>query len=125
MNEELPQQLRNALEMRGLVAIPKERYDWLMYRQQHTDYMTGRWLSPSFKYAFKNLFKYVLRPGNLRVELNPAVHVRRHRLDKHLKKHGCGTGDVKSPTYIGGMAHCEEAMRLWDVLPGKDRVVIG
>lgn len=119
MNDELPQQLRNALEMRGLVAMPKERYDWLTYREQHTDFMTGRWLSPSFKYAFKNLFRYSLRPYNLRVELNPMVHGRRRRFSKHLDEHGCGKPGA------GGFSHCEEAMRLWDVLPDKDRIVLG
>jgi hypothetical protein len=41
---------------------------------------------------------------------------------EHLDVHGCGTGDSGDPRYVGGCAHCPEAMRLWDLLPDGDRI---
>ncbi|GAA2644488.1 hypothetical protein GCM10010399_92990 [Dactylosporangium fulvum] len=43
----------------------------------------------------------------------------------HLDEHRCGTGDYRSPHYVGGFAHCPAAMELWELLPDGDRIVLG
>jgi hypothetical protein len=48
----------------------------------------------------------------------------RKALDVHLDEHGCGTGDVADPRYVGGFWYCPEAKSLWDLLPDGDRIVM-
>lgn len=43
----------------------------------------------------------------------------------HLNTHLCGTGDHRSPHYVGGFIHCPTAAELWELLPEGDRVVFG
>jgi hypothetical protein len=38
---------------------------------------------------------------------------------------GAGEPDPKDPRYIGGFGNCREAMRLWDLLPAGDAIVVG
>ena len=47
----------------------------------------------------------------------------RQAFGRHLDEHGCGDRD--GPRYIGGFTRCEEAMRLWHLLPPGDRIVMG
>jgi hypothetical protein len=49
----------------------------------------------------------------------------RRAFHAHLDEHGCGTGDPRDPRYVGGFGHCDEALRLWRLLPAGDQVLIG
>jgi hypothetical protein len=48
----------------------------------------------------------------------------RDAFDRHLDQHHCGTGDYKSPHYIGGFRHCPEAMSLWELLSEDDQIIL-
>jgi hypothetical protein len=50
--------------------------------------------------------------------------VLRKALEEHLDEHGCGCGDIRHPSYIGGFLHCPEAKRLFDLLPDGDRILL-
>lgn len=58
-------------------------------------------------------WKKLLRPINL------------WRFNRHLDRHGCGTGDVRDPRYMGGFSNCPTAMKLQSRLPWEDTVAIG
>jgi hypothetical protein len=45
-------------------------------------------------------------------------------LKKHLDEHNCGTGDPRSPDYVGGFLHCPVAADLWHRQSIDDRVVL-
>ena len=47
----------------------------------------------------------------------------RDALTRHLDEHGCGTDDFNDPRYVSGFLHCEDAKRLWDLLPMWDRAL--
>jgi hypothetical protein len=49
----------------------------------------------------------------------------RQAFRRHLDDHGCGTGDHRSPTFVGGFAHCPAALRLYTLLPDGDQVAVG
>jgi hypothetical protein len=49
---------------------------------------------------------------------------RRALFSRHAAEHGCGTGDVKSPSYVGGFMNCPEASRLFGALDERDSVVL-
>lgn len=49
----------------------------------------------------------------------------RKALDGHLDWHQCGTGDTRSPFYIGGFFNCPTARHLFELLPDGDRGLIG
>jgi hypothetical protein len=49
----------------------------------------------------------------------------RRSFDEHLTEHRCGTGDPRSPFYIGGFGNCTTAMDLFRLLPDADRVLLG
>ena len=59
------------------------------------------------------IWKEILRPVNL------------WRFRRHLDRHQCGTGDVKSPHYIGGYMNCPKAVTLQSRLPFRDSVASG
>ena len=42
---------------------------------------------------------------------------------EHLDQHGCATQG--HPNFVGGFSYCEEAMRLFSLLPPGDTVIIG
>lgn len=42
-------------------------------------------------------------------------------LGDHLDEHGCGTGDIHDPRYVGGWMHCPVAAALWDAIPIEER----
>ena len=46
-------------------------------------------------------------------------------LERHLEEHGCGTGDLKDPRYVGGFLHCPEAKAIWDALPEDEQILFG
>jgi hypothetical protein len=48
----------------------------------------------------------------------------RDAFERHLDQHQCGTGDYKSPHYIGGFIKCPEAMSLWKLLPDDDQIIL-
>jgi len=110
---ELPKVVQRYLHEHGYRVVSEEEqrdYEWAKWAMRNLDKDTFTGM------ARRNL-KYSLHPRNLVVELNPLVHIRRRRFKRHLDEHGC--------TKPHGFAHCEEAMRLWDALPPKNRVVIG
>lgn len=49
----------------------------------------------------------------------------RDALDRHFDEHLCGTGDHRSPHYIGGFGNCPTAMQLFELLPDGDRILLG
>ena len=110
MSEELPEIVRRYLDRHGLDVIRKDELEhirWMM-RTLDRDPLIG---------TFRKNLTYALHPRNLRVELNPRVHLRRRRFREHLDDHQCDKRD--------GFAYCEEAMRLFEALPAKDKVIIG
>jgi hypothetical protein len=50
--------------------------------------------------------------------------LRRDAFERHLDQHQCGTGDHKSPHYIGGFMKCPEAVSLWRLLPDDDQIIL-
>lgn len=48
----------------------------------------------------------------------------RRAFGNHLAAHGCGTGDIRDPRYIGGFGECPGAMALFELLPPWDKAVI-
>jgi hypothetical protein len=55
---------------------------------------------------------------------DPGPDFRRDAFERHLDQHQCGTGDHKSPHYIGGFRHCPEAMSLWELLSDDDQIIL-
>lgn len=47
----------------------------------------------------------------------------RQALERHLDEHGCGEGNPEHPNYRGGFLYCEEAKRIWDLLPPGDTIL--
>jgi hypothetical protein len=114
---DLPKVVQNYLDNRGLVAVDRRNYEYLVHLTSDRDWITGRALSPSLRYALRHTFRYSLRPGNLRIEMNPMSHIRRRRFTAHLDEHRCHK--------TGGFGRCDEAMRLFRAMPEKDQVLIG
>lgn len=46
----------------------------------------------------------------------------RDALDRHLGEHGCAT--LGHPGYVGGFLHCDEATRLFRLLPLEEQVIL-
>ncbi len=44
--------------------------------------------------------------------------------NEHTDAHQCGTGDYRSPYYIGGFANGPVAMELWELLPERSRILL-
>jgi hypothetical protein len=47
------------------------------------------------------------------------------KLETHVEEHGCGTGDINDPRYVGGFLHCQIAKTLWDALPEDKQILFG
>lgn len=103
---DLPPQLRNALALRGLVAVPKGEWEYLT-KLAHD--------------SVRRSYPFPQRDRRWRSELNPLVHIRRRRFEKHLDQHGCS--DSKRGGQ--GFGYCEEAMRLFCKLPADEQVIMG
>jgi hypothetical protein len=43
----------------------------------------------------------------------------------HLDEHGCGTGDIRDPRYIGGFGNCPTAMEPFNAQPEGYRILLG